>query len=95
VQIGPDPTIEQLRDVLGALRCVYAAAPEGEARKVIREAAAEVASAIGVAESRLREKELVVRLRGARRALERAAAAVPWASPVLLGAVRRLPRVRG
>jgi hypothetical protein len=77
------------------LRCIYAAAPNGPARKAIQAAAGEVKGALGVAESRLREKDLGARVRNVRRALETAAQAAPWASPALLGAVARLPRVRG
>lgn len=95
VPFGADPIADRLRDVLGTLRCVYAAAPGGEARSAIAAAASEVKSALGVAQSRSREKELGIRLRNANRALKRAAEAAPWAAPAILGALSRLPRVRG
>lgn len=95
VSLGADPTVDRLRDVLGTLRCLYAAAPEGPSRAVIAAAASEVKSALGVAQSRSREKELGIRLRNATRALRKAADSAPWAAPALLGALSRLPRVRG
>jgi hypothetical protein len=91
---GADPFVERLRDALGTLRSVYAAAPDKTTREVLRRAGDAVASALDIAQSRRREKELGGRLRTAARALDEAAKAAPWAAPTILGALERLPRMR-
>lgn len=95
MDIAPDPTVERIRDALGTLRSTYAAAPDGPTRTALRAAAEELKGALDIARSSRRDKELGARLRVARRALERAAEAAPWASPAILGALSRLPSVRG
>lgn len=95
VSFGADPTVDRLRDVLGTLRCLYAAAPSRPDRVAIAAAASEIKGALGIAQSRSREKELGLRLRNAGRALQRAAEAAPWAAPAILGALSRLPRIHG
>lgn len=93
--LGADPFVERLRDALGTVRSAYAASEDAAARAALKKAGEDVKAAIDVATSRRREKELGGRLREARRSLLRAAEAAPWASPGLLGAVARLPRMRG
>lgn len=95
--LGADPTIERLRDVLGTLRSCYRATPAAEraARRALVEAAEDVKSALTIAQSSRREKELGARLKSAHRSLVQAARVAPWTAPAILGAAARLPRVRG
>lgn len=97
MSFGADPTCERLRDALGTLRSCYHATPntEREARRAIKDAASDLKSALGVAESPKREKELGARLKSAHRSLLRAAQAAPWVAAAILGAAARLPTVRG
>jgi hypothetical protein len=86
-----DPVIERIRDAFGAVRCLYAAAPDAQSQHVLKHAGSELAGALSVAESKRREGDLLGRLRGARKALDDAMRAAPWAARALAGVLRRMP----
>ena len=77
------------------MRSAFAASENEAARVALKQAGEDVKAALDVATSRRREKERGGRLRQARRSLRQAAEAAPWASPAILGALARLPRMRG
>lgn len=92
--LGADPFLEALRDVLGALRIVYAASTDERARVALKKAGDAVARALDVADSKRREKELPLALRRARTAIREASEAVPAHVEILGGALARVPRMR-
>ncbi len=92
--LGADPFLEALRDVLGALRIVYAASTDERAPTALKKAGDAVTLALEVGDSKRREKELPLALRRARTAIREASEAVPAHAEILGGALARVPTMR-
>lgn len=92
--LGADPFLEQLRDVLGALRVLYATTEDELDREVLKKAGDAVTRAFDVASGSRREKELGLCLRRARTAIREAAERAPDWTVILGGALARIPRMR-
>ncbi len=94
VDLGADPFLETLRDVLGALRIVYSTATDERAREALKKAGEAMGKAHDLASRERHEKERPLALRRARMAIREASEAVAAHVAILGGALARVPSMR-